>query len=538
MAEGTEELQRHPGRPRAGRSDQAGTDFDPAAFAETAAAAAAAAPAPRSPRPRVPIPYADWVALKAQAAGPQAPAMRKAASTLVQDRGRREFELAAVAAAPAAGFAPPALAPAPVGSFAGIPATGWIPFDATLAAGPEHVLLSVNSSVAFHAKTGGAAVLQRRLSTWFANVIPAGANIFDPKALFDQHAGRWVLLAVARASGPDRSWFALSVSKSSDPLGGWWNYALDASKDGATATANWADYPALGVDAQALYVTANMFRFVDDAFQYAKIRVIPKAGPYGGGAVAYRDFVRLTNADGSLAFTLQPCHTFGAPQVEYLVNSVYPRLTTSTQNRLSLWSLTNPLATPALVRRTITTDPYGLPPDAVQRGGGTPLDTGDARLLNAVFRGGSVWSALTTRHDWGDGVNVAATHWFQIDATTGALVQQGVFGARRRHYFYPAVAPDGNGNMTMAFCRSGREEFAALSFTGRTAADPLGQLQASALLKVGTANYLNLDGANRNRWGDYLGIAVDPIDGRTVWLYGGVPVGATAWATWVGGSRF
>lgn len=77
--------------------------------------------------------------------------------------------------------------------------------------------------------------------------------------------------------------------------------------DGSTASNNWADYPALGVDNQALYVTSNMFAF-DGGFQYAKIRVIPKAGPYSGGAAPYFDFVRMKNADNTLAFTIQPCH--------------------------------------------------------------------------------------------------------------------------------------------------------------------------------------------------------------------------------------
>ena len=45
--------------------------------------------------------------------------------------------------------------------------------------------------------------------------------------------------------------------------------------------------------------------------------------------------------------------------------------------------------------------------DCVQKGGGTPLDSGDPRVLNAVFRGGSVWCAITTGHNFGSG-NVAA----------------------------------------------------------------------------------------------------------------------------------
>jgi hypothetical protein len=131
-----------------------------------------------------------------------------------------------------------------------------------------------------------------------------------------------VLLAVALGPTPTASVFLLSISQTSDATGPWWNYKLDATKDGSTPTNNWADYPSLGVDSQALYLTANMFK-VNGPFAYAKLRIVPKAGPYAGCTLGYKDFVKLQNADGSLAFSVQPCHTFGAPNVESLVNSVY-----------------------------------------------------------------------------------------------------------------------------------------------------------------------------------------------------------------------
>jgi hypothetical protein len=149
--------------------------------------------------------------------------------------------------------------------------------------------------------------------------------------------------------------------------------------------------------------------------------------------------VKRQNADGSLAFTVQPGHTFGAPNVQSLVNSVYPT-TASPPNVLTLWSVTNPLATATLTRRSITVTPFSLPPDANQRGGGTPLDSGDVRVLNAVFRGGSVWCALTTVHDYGAG-NVAAIQWFQVNATSGALVQQGIYGTGARTTSIPVSCP-------------------------------------------------------------------------------------------------
>ena len=170
-------------------------------------------------------------------------------------------------------------------------------------------------------------------------------------------------------------------------------------------------FPELGVNNAALYITSNQFAF-GGGFQYAKIRVVPKAGPYSGGTAPFFDFVKMKNADNSTAFTIQPCHTFGAPQVEYLVNSRFPG-----GNKLTLWSITNPTAaTPTLTRKEVAVSAYALPPNAEQKGGAPPLNTGDVRVLHAVFRGDSVWTAFTTAHNWGGASNRASIQWCQIRA--------------------------------------------------------------------------------------------------------------------------
>ena len=485
------------------------------------------------PRPytsRYPISNEAFEKLKKAAPKAKLP---KVTAELARDKGKKS-ELGALTEAPAALTPGSEPVEAPMGSanFAGITATGWLPPDCTMAVGPQHVLASVNSSLALYSKAGGAALMQKTLTQWFSNVVQ-GMTIFDPKALYDQHAGRWVLLAVAVQNTPQKALYLLSVSNTSNPLGPWRNYSLNAMVDGTTATNNWADFPALGVDSQALYVTSNQFAF-GGGFQYAKIRVIPKAGPYSGGPAPFFDFVKMKNQNGSLAFTVQPCHTFGAPQVEYLVNTGFP-----SGNFLTVWHITNPTsATPTLTRQQVAISPYMLAPNADQSGGAPPLNTGDVRVLHAVFRGDSIWSAFTTAHNWGGTANRASVQWCQIRAAVPAIVQQGVYGAAAFHYFYPASCPDNNGNLTMVFSRSGTAEFGSILYTGRRATDPLGTLQPSAMLKAGVAHYAALDSGGRNRWGDYNGVAADPLNPRLIWFYSEFASAPNTWATWIGSSFF
>jgi hypothetical protein len=177
------------------------------------------------------------------------------------------------------------------------------------------------------------------------------------------------------------------------------------------------------------------------------------------------------------------------------------------------------------------------PPGADQRGGGTPLDTGDIRVLNAVYSGGSIWCDFTTGHAW-TGTNRASCFWLQLKPSVGTLLQQGIFGARAGSYFYPGVMADVNGNMIMTFSRCSTTEFASVLVTGRQTTDAPGTLRPSLLLKAGTANYTNVDGSGRNRWGDYSGTALDPSDSRTMWFLSGWAAAATQWGTQIGAARF
>jgi hypothetical protein len=515
-----------------GKSTKRGVSLDLGQL-ERMAAPAMVMKRPRPARTRFPISHEQFAALKAAAPTRKIKRAAEPGFSVTADKQGKKREMAATMPALAA-LPPGAAAPVALGNFAGIPATGFIPPDCTLATGPNHILAAVNTTFAIYSKAGGGPLLQKTLTQWFANVKP-NAFIFDPKAIYDQFAARWILVAMAVPAEQNQagSWFLISVSKSSDPLGGWWNYALDAAADGSTPTNNWADYPGVGVDALNLYLTANMFEF-DGDFAYAKIRVVSKAPLYAGLPVGWLDYPKLKNADGSFAFTVQPCHTFGTPGTEYFVNSYYPTGSVMFPKKLSLWALPNTL--PNLTRTTVTTVPFGLPPDAVQKGGGTPLDTGDVRVLNAVFRGGSVWATLTTSVFFTS--NVAGLQWFQINPVSSTIVQQGVFGSPNRFCFYPAVMPDTNGNLVVCFSRCSSTEFASMHYTGRRVTDPPGTLQASALLKSGTANYFALDQFGRNRWGDYTGIAVDPIDQRSVWFYNEFALPGNVWATWVGKAAF
>ncbi|GEM_PF-4588375 len=426
------------------------------------------------------------------------------------------------------GYAP--AAPSQYTNFSGISYTAWYPPDPTAAVGPNHIIVMVNGSWAIYDKTG-SKLYQTTLASWWANVSPLG-SVFDPKVIYDQYAGRWILLAVAHDAATGISSYLISASATSDPTGSWWSWKLDATLNGSTPTSYWADYPQLGFDDMgAVYITSNQFNAAN-TFIYSKVRVLQKSQLYTGASASWNDFWNLLNGDGTAAFTLQPVHSFSNPNGEYLVNTV-SRLS---GNAITLWKITNPTTTPALNRvAAISVGSYSAPPSAQQLGGGTPIDTGDSRLLNAVYRSGRVCTAFSETYNWGSG-NVSAIRHVVIDTGGSTVAIDSRYGADGYYYFYPAIYPDASNNLVMVFNRSSATEYAGIRYTGRLTTDSV--MQTSAPLKTGEGNYVLLDSNGRNRWGDYNGIGLDPIDGNKVWIFSEYATNVNTWATWIGAVQF
>lgn len=504
---------------------------------------------PRWATTRFPVSMEEYRRLTQAAERPDAPS----AAAAFEDTARADVDAAALAGEE--GLDPPegagltvasmqALAP-PVGvAFEGIPATAWRPPDNTCAVGPDHVMLAVNTDLAVYNKNGVLRFRWPNMTTLFRPVLPSNAGLFDPRVAYDHYTRRWIVVISARRETPAGSWLMVGVSQGADPGGAWWVWALDAMADGSTATNNWADYPMLGFDTQAIYIVSNMFR-IGDGFQYCKLRILNKVELYAGGVgpghnIRWYDFWNLKNVDNSVAFTVQPCTHFrgtGGNPPAYLVNALWP-----SGSKLTVWTLTNPIAlwsggTPTLARQAVDCRNYDLPPDAEQSGTSTRIETNDSRLLNAVYQnvGGvqRLWTCHTSKITWsGESVARSAVQWYEIDVPSKRVVQQNGYGARGAYYFFPAIQTDVSRNAYVVFSRSSASEFGSVRQTGRRVNAPANDLENSGLIKAGESAYLGA------RWGDYFGVSRDGGDAGRVWVYGEYAESGGQWGTWVASLKF
>lgn len=419
---------------------------------------------------------------------------------------------------------------------------GVSPPDPVIAAGPDHIVVAVNSTWAVYTKSG-TLLFQTTAFGWFLpqlRQLPSGALLpYDPQVAYDHFRGRWILLYSATDT-TSQSWILLSVSSSSDPTGAWSSWALRGDANGTSPVANFSDYPALGYDDTAIYIATNQFRYSDTGFEYAKIRVLDKSALYAGASVAtWSDFWDLEDPEspGTKVHSVRPARTFGSPGIELLVsNSPFV-----TRTFVTLWSLSGAGTTaPSLSAADVPVAETLSPPRANQKGGSpgtagcpTPclIDTGSGSITTAVSRNGSLWFSHTVADTGG---TYSRARYARINVAAKTVVEDEAFGADGCWYFYPAVAVDAGNNLAMVFGRSCSDEYAGIGLTARTTAET--RLAASVTLKDGDASYVfPVGGAEPvNRWGDFFGAALDPADPGRIWVVGEYAGLHDSWRTWVG----
>ncbi|MEW6742497.1 MAG: hypothetical protein AB1486_07040 [Planctomycetota bacterium] len=408
------------------------------------------------------------------------------------------------------------------GGWQGTQQTPWAPPDPTLAVGPGHVVETVNMNIAWWRKDGTlefSAPLDNTGNPGFFEDVGGGSFTFDPKCYYDQHSGRFVVLALEYYS--DSAYITFAVSDDSDPNGTWYKYRTDA-KTNVSGSYYWVDYPGLGGDEQAIYVCGNLFGF-SSGFAGVKYRVFDKVPLLSGQPVVYFDL-----RDGSAA-SAQVSYQVEAGRGTFLVSTYGSTL-------LRVQTIENPLTAPSLVTTTVAVDSFA-PPGNAPTLGGSSIDTLDGRIMNVYSRDNLLYAAHAVGSpSW---AIRSVCRWYELDlgawpASGGVtVVQQGnvdfgtdVWG------FFPAVARNAAGEVALVMARSGTYEYPSIWYARRFPSDQPGIMQVPLELKAGESGYSSY------RWGDYFDIAVDPVDDLTFWGIGEYAITTSSWSTWISPLEF
>ena len=444
-----------------------------------------------------------------------------------QQPGERAAPGAPVAAAPEAeAFAAP-LGPSPAipDNFQALPDNlVVIPPDTHGAVGPGHLIVALNSQVRVSNRAGTPLVADRTLNG-FWGAIGGGSGAFDPRAVYDPYANRWVVVSCDDARVASSA-ILVAVSQDGNPTGSWDAYRLDVDATNAV----WADYPSVGFNARWVVVQFNLFETADDDFVRSEIYAFDRSALYAGTA-------SHSVASDITGFTQVPALTYDPAQNDLFLLESF----SSAAGQLRLRKLSGPVAAPVLSTVGFPTAPpwQFIPPfddHAPQAGSVQRIATNDARIQNLVYRNGNLWATHTVFTATPGPVGRASVQWWQL-STAGGVLQNGRIDdpTGANFYAFPSIAVNKLDDALLGFSCFAATRFASACYAFRKSTDAPGTFQDVATLKEGLASYYKIFTGSVNRWGDYSAAQVDPVNDVDLWTiqeYADTP--ANRWSTWWG----
>jgi hypothetical protein len=419
------------------------------------------------------------------------------------------------------------------------------PPDDMGAVGPTQYVVAVNSRIRTYSKATGAmdGVLNADMDVFFTSVMtpPTSTNFTsDPRVRYDRMTGKWIVIIIDVPGGngalPNRVLFAVSNTSTITASTVWTYFYFQ--QDLVTPTGNtgqFADYPTLGVDANALYIGANMFTAAG-SFSNTSAWVVRKSSIMGAGPIVVTAFRNLLVSNVG-PYTPQGVDNFDPAATEgYFVGTDNASFGTLMIRRVS-----NPGGTPTISSNISLTVPTTSSPSTVRHLGNTGgsngyLDAIDDRLYAAVMRNGRLWTAhtiYTNNTGAASGTKTRdAVRWYEIQNLTGtpSLVQSGTVYASTTtnnvdsvNYWFPTIMVSGQGHAAMVFCAAGTQARVNAGTVGRLSGDALGTMGSPLLYTASTTAYNpsgDPGGSGGRRWGDYSYVSLDPNDDMTMWAIG------------------
>ena len=427
------------------------------------------------------------------------------------------------------------------------------PPDSQGAVGPTQFVVMINGRVRSYSKLTGQPDGQLDTDTdvfWQAAMTTGGgvtSNFTsDPHIRYDRLSGHWfaVMIDVPNDGAmSNRIMVAVSETATITSSTVWHFFHFDAP------SLRFADYPTLGVDANALYIGTNDFTLAGN-FANCSVYVVRKTSLIGNdgntytGPMVVTPFTNVINGSNVGPYTPQgvdnPAPSAATGYFVGVDNAVF--------GQLDVLPVSNPGATPTLGTMVPVTVPRTQYPKNVPflgAGGGAAagLDALDDRLFAAQIRNGHLWTA----HNVGvvsDGTSPATqpgpfnpsdrvgSRWYDLSLSgTPSLTKSGTIfdpsGASPRSFWIPSLAVSGQGTMAIGGTTASAAArpdawFSSLQPGDGAAAAPTRYTSASADYSTPSGN---------NRWGDYSLTTVDPNDDQTMWTIQEYVTSTDTWGT-------
>jgi hypothetical protein len=420
--------------------------------------------------------------------------------------------------------------------------TGRNPSDNSLAAGPNHIVQTVNSRLAVFDKQGKVLYGPVPTNTVFKGFggICEQRLSGDAVVRYDQLAGRWLLvLPIFQriADRPDEPYsVCYAVSQTGDPLGPYHRYEFRRKL--------FPDYPRPAVWPDGYYTpTSTGDNVIQKHICIADRNHMLKGEAATEQCVVIDGVNFLNNADID-GYGVPPA---GAPNIMMATGGTQLKKVFE-DDGIYWWAVhvdwADPSKTTVSQAAKIEVAPYHYlcngqltncvpQPETTRR-----LDAqGDKLMQRLVYRRIGGREVLLAQHSVNTIAGGGGVRWyeFRLDRKrTPVVYQQSTYAPDGLYRWMASMAMDGQGNIGTGYSFGGPGHYPGQRFTGRRAKDARNQLTLrESVLAEGEAAQ-----TNTLRWEDYATTAMDPDD-CTFWYVGDyVKKGAASYSSRIGAFRF
>jgi uncharacterized repeat protein (TIGR01451 family) len=362
----------------------------------------------------------------------------------------------------------------------------WAPGEPTLAVGPSDIVETVNDQAAVFSKAG------RQLADFdFESFWTGGTQVQcgDPRVIYLRPDNRFAISCNDPAANVNR----FAISKSGDPTGGWWKYSIGPWVDGDKILATSDKFVLAGNDTTG--------RTTEDIYVYNKADVL--------SGLANPKVVHLTTAHSQVyQAVVEQTYTSNG----YMVNT--------TQCPGCVEWLARITGTPAAGNVALREIDLGVtsdaaPLDAAVPGGSINVNGG---TYDAVYETETSDNKPVIQYSTADLCGTRdciVSGRIDLSGPTPVRVYERSIGATGWDYTYGAAGLDAAGHVFEAYSRSN-----ASTTPGAAVVGPGWNVTLQPATAGTTSCSTNQTPPCDERWGDYLGTAIDPSSPSSVWVTG------------------
>lgn len=364
----------------------------------------------------------------------------------------------------------------------------WTPGEPVIAVGLTDIVETVNTAATVYDKSTGNLLAEFDFGTFWGS---STSYCVDPRALYLSSVNRFAISCTDITSGTSPMRFAISMT--SDPTGGWYKYSAPNTSF---------------LDQDKIVATTDKFIIAGNTSSTEAIYVYNLSDVIGG-----------TSSPQVVSLSAKKSNVYEAAVEQTPASTAY-FVSSYPGGALYLAKITGtPSAGNVKLKETlVSATDYASPHEPSVPGGNIGGGDLDGRIYDAVYEvdtsDGKPIIQYSSARECGTRDCITSAR-IDLSGSTPVLSYDDLVGEPGWDYTYGAVGLDAAGDVFEAYSRSSSSSDPAAAVVG-PGFDVTLQLPTSGTTSCSSGQSPPCD----ERWGDYLGTAIDPGDPSDVWVTG------------------